>query len=50
MKYGCEFVKEIAAFWASRVAYDDESGKFDINGVMGPDEYHGTTNNNVYTN
>ena len=50
MKSGCQFVRAMAEFWANRATYNEATGKFDINQVMGPDEYHGTTNNNVYTN
>jgi alpha,alpha-trehalase len=56
--YGAEMIIEIARFWASLAEYNRESGRYEINGVMGPDEYHdsypgaGTPglNNNAYTN
>jgi len=47
---GCEAVHAIAEFWAGRAQLNKETGLYDIKGVMGPDEYHGTTDNNVYTN
>lgn len=56
--YGAETVLEIARFWASIARYSEETQRFGIEGVMGPDEYHdkypdaakGGLNNNAYTN
>ncbi len=56
--YGAEMLIEIARFWASKVQYNDALGRYEIRGVMGPDEfhegYHGSKefgiNNNAYTN
>jgi alpha,alpha-trehalase len=56
--YGAEMVLEIARFWASIAAFNPELDRYEILGVMGPDEYHdaypgsGTlgVNNNAYTN
>jgi len=58
INYGAELFLEIAAFWSSKAAYDTETGRYDIHGVMGPDEYHdgypdrdeGGVSNNTYTN
>ena len=47
---GCEFVRAAAEFWANRAEYNAATNQYDIKGVMGPDEYHGTTDNNLYTN
>ena len=47
---GCQFVRAMAEFWRSRMSFNAGTGEFDITEVMGPDEYHGTTDNNVYTN
>ena len=47
---GCQFVRAMAEFWRSRMSYNAGTDQFDITEVMGPDEYHGTTDNNVYTN
>lgn len=47
---GCELAAEIAKFWESRVIFNDTTKFYDINHVMGPDEYHSDVNNNVYTN
>lgn len=47
---GCEMAEEIAKFWQSRVSFNESSGFYDINHVMGPDEDHEDTRNNVYTN
>jgi beta-phosphoglucomutase family hydrolase len=56
--YGAELILEIARFWASIATYDEERGRYEIRGVMGPDEFHeaypdsstGGLNNNAYTN
>jgi len=56
--YGAELILEIARFWSSMASFNDERGRYEIRGVMGPDEFHdaypGSTtpgiNNNAYTN
>jgi len=47
---GCEMSREIARFWASRVEWDEETGTYNINDVIGPDEDNKGINNNVFTN
>ncbi|MGR6970567.1 ricin-type beta-trefoil lectin domain protein [Streptomyces cynarae] len=42
-------LKGIADYWATR-AVPDPAGGYDINDVMGPDEYHENVNNSVTTN
>ena len=57
-EYGAELMFEIARFWASIATYAPESGKYHIEGVMGPDEFHETLpgsdkdglKDNAYTN
>jgi len=56
--YGAEMIFEISRFWASVARYDPALDRYEIVGVMGPDEYHdgyvGATSsgldNNAYTN
>ncbi|MCF8030084.1 MAG: trehalose-phosphatase [Desulfohalobiaceae bacterium] len=56
--YGAEMILEIARFWSSITAYNEELDRFEIRGVMGPDEFHDGyldadypgVNNNAYTN
>lgn len=56
--YGAEMVLEIARFWASIATYDHSLDRYEIKGVMGPDEYHEAypdrdrpgLDNNAYTN
>ncbi len=56
--HGAELILDIARFWSSIASFDDERGRYEIRGVMGPDEFHdgypnSTTpgvNNNAYTN
>ena len=38
--YGAEMFLEIARFWASLATYNDELDRYEILGVVGPDEYH----------
>lgn len=47
---GCEMAQEIAKFWESRVTFNETIGQYEIDHVMGPDEDHCDTKNNVYTN
>ncbi|HEX9071764.1 MAG TPA: glycoside hydrolase family 65 protein [Pseudolabrys sp.] len=46
---GAEILIETARFWASR-AKREEDGRYHIRGVIGPDEYHETVDDNAYTN
>jgi trehalose/maltose hydrolase-like predicted phosphorylase len=39
-EYGVEMMVDIARFWASIAKWDDRIGKYTIDGVMGPDEFH----------
>ncbi len=56
--YGAEMFMEIARFWASKTSFNKQIGRYEILGVMGPDEYHDAypganepgLNNNTYTN
>ncbi|MGD2246155.1 MAG: glycosyl hydrolase family 65 protein [Candidatus Aminicenantes bacterium] len=56
--YGAEMFLEIARFWGSIAAYNSEHDRYEILGVMGPDEYHDSypdserpgLDNNAYTN
>jgi len=49
-RYGAEMLFETARFWASRVKKNKKNNRFEIDGVMGPDEFHPNVNNNAYTN
>jgi trehalose/maltose hydrolase-like predicted phosphorylase len=40
IEHGAELILSIAAFWADLATYDPIDDRFDICGVMGPDEYH----------
>ncbi len=48
--YGAEIVLDTAKFWASRVTWNAEKERYDINDIIGPDEYHERVNNNAFTN
>ena len=57
-QYGGEMLLEIAQFWNSAATLDDATGRFFIDKVMGPDEFHegypdqaeSGLKNNAYTN
>lgn len=48
--YGAEVLLSTAAFWASRAEQHPEHNDYEINGVIGPDEWHEHVNNNAFTN
>lgn len=56
--YGAEMMLEIARFWASLAWYNPARDRYEIHGVMGPDEFHekypgaeqAGLRNNAYTN
>lgn len=56
--YGAELILDIACFWSSIATFNDQRGRYEIRGVMGPDEFHDGypeaatpgLNNNAYTN
>ncbi len=56
--HGAEMMLEIARFFASLAWYNPERDRYEIHGVMGPDEFHeaypgaegGGLRNNAYTN
>ena len=56
--HGAELMLGIARFWSSAAHYSSDRERYEIHGVMGPDEYHekypgaaeGGLRNNAYTN
>jgi trehalose/maltose hydrolase-like predicted phosphorylase len=56
--YGAELMLDIAQFWSSIAIFNPDRDRFEIHGVMGPDEFHDGypgaatpgLNNNAYTN
>lgn len=58
VRYGLEMLQEIVQFWLSKAQLDPQTGRYTIDQVMGPDEFHenypnaDTTGlaNNAYTN
>ncbi|HEU0000184.1 MAG TPA: hypothetical protein VFQ36_04760, partial [Ktedonobacteraceae bacterium] len=49
-QYGAELLLSTAMFWVSRVTRKAGSDEYEINNVIGPDEWHEHVNNNAYTN
>ncbi|MFJ6282388.1 HAD-IA family hydrolase [Pseudarthrobacter oxydans] len=58
LRKGAELVIDVARFFASRAGFSQDTGRYHIRGVVGPDEYHtgypGSTDpgldDNAYTN
>lgn len=50
LNYGAEIIFETARFWVSRCEYVKELDRYEINNVIGPDEFHEHVDNNAYTN
>ncbi len=58
MAYGAEMMFEIAHFWSSIAVFNKKRDKYEIHGIVGPDEFHTQypdsdhqgLNNNAYTN
>jgi trehalose/maltose hydrolase-like predicted phosphorylase len=56
--YGAELILDIAHFWSSIAIFNGERQRYEIRGVMGPDEFHEAypdsdefgLDNNAYTN
>ncbi len=48
--YGTEILLSTAEFWVSRAEHHTERNDYEINDVIGPDEWHEHVNNNAYTN
>lgn len=56
--YGAEMLVEISRFFVSMAHFNPERGRYELHGVMGPDEYHdgypgspgSGVRNNAYTN
>jgi alpha,alpha-trehalase len=56
--FGAELIIDIARFWASIAQFNESRGRYEIRGVIGPDEFHDRypgsdepgLNNNSYTN
>jgi alpha,alpha-trehalase len=58
LAFGAEMMLEIARFWSSIAHFNPHRGRYEIHGVMGPDEFHEKypgseeegLRNNAYTN
>ena len=56
--YAAELILEIAYFWSSMASFNDQRQRYEIRGVVGPDEFHEAypgspvpgLDNNAYTN
>lgn len=47
---GWEILWETGLYWADRAEWNDALERYELNGVIGPDEYTEPANNNAYTN
>lgn len=50
LRCGCEILFETAQFWKSRLEYNAAGDRYEINDVIGPDEFTHHANNNAFTN
>ena len=50
LNYGAEILFSTARFWISRLEYNQLADRYELNCVIGPDEFHEHINNNAYTN
>ncbi|XP_072036916.1 protein-glucosylgalactosylhydroxylysine glucosidase-like [Amphiura filiformis] len=47
---GCEFIIDMARWWATRAEPDPDTGRYHVRNIMPPDEYHEGVDDSVYTN
>ncbi|XP_067686916.1 uncharacterized protein [Haliotis asinina] len=47
---GYQLIRDMGKFWTSRVEWNEQTRKYDIRGVMPPDEHAINVTNSVYTN
>ncbi len=50
LDYGAEILFNTARFWQSRLEYNETQDRYELNRVIGPDEFHEHVDNNVFTN
>lgn len=50
LECGLEMMIGTARFWASRMYYNSKKKIYEINDIIGPDEFHENVNNNAFTN
>lgn len=50
LEYGAEILFETARFWDSRLEYKKDKDHYELNRVIGPDEFHEHVDNNMFTN
>jgi len=49
-RYGLEIMLDTSRFWANRLEYNKSEDRYEVNDVMGPDEYSEHIDNNAFTN
>jgi len=50
LNHTAEILFETARFWMSRLEYDEKKDRYELNKVIGPDEFHEHVDNSVFTN
>jgi trehalose/maltose hydrolase-like predicted phosphorylase len=48
--FGLEIMLDTSRFWNSRLEYNKTEDRYEINDIVGPDEYSEHVNNNAFTN
>ncbi|WP_282610963.1 glycoside hydrolase family 65 protein [Pelagibius sp. Alg239-R121] len=49
-RYGAEILFQTSRFWVSRLEFNDADGCYELNRVIGPDEFHEHVDDNTFTN
>jgi len=48
--FGAEVLCQTSRFWVSRLEWNEDRDRFELNRVIGPDEFHEHVDNNTFTN
>lgn len=48
--FGAEVLYQTSRFWVSRLEWNQDRDRFELNRVIGPDEFHEHVDNNTFTN
>ncbi len=48
--YGAEMLYQTSRFWVSRLEHNADADRYELNRVIGPDEFHEHIDNNTFTN
>lgn len=49
-EFGAEILYQTSRFWVSRLEFNEAEDRYELNRVIGPDEFHEHVDNNTFTN